>query len=103
VKVSGTGLYRAGTGVLFYRLWWVWRGGGGGWGGGTSVGKEQNTATTDRTEVPTWDLAQRLAFLLLKRNNRVIRLQSAGCGNIAVLFLAECLQQAATWQQPGTL
>jgi len=48
-------------------------------------------------------LAQGLPFLLLKRNNGVIRLQAAGCGNIAVLFPAECLQQAATWQHPGTL
>jgi len=66
-------------------------------------GEERNTVTTARTEVPTCDLAQRLAFLLFKRNNGVIRLQAAGCGNIAVLFLAECLQQAATRQQPGTL
>lgn len=65
--------------------------------------KEWNKATTARTEVSTWDLAKGLAFLLLEHNNGVIRLQAAGCGNIAVLFRAECLQQAATWQQPGIL
>jgi hypothetical protein len=54
-----------------------WRGGG---------GEVRNKATTARTEVSTWDLAQGLAFLLLKHNNGVIRLQAAGCGNIAVVL-----------------